>query len=420
MEITFRRFSLILLVFLLPWQARYFIFESKLNGVFWEYGTIYVLVWEIILWINIILNFSAVKTFFNSRYAFFIFFGLALTILSVFSAKIPYISLFYWFHILESVLIYALIAAQSDGDKNIMSQFFVMGAIVQVFVGLGQFLAQYSPPLDLLGMAEHDPQQLGVAVIEVGIERWLRAYGTLAHPNIFGGFIAVAMIFCARHYSYLWIRFERGLGNLNPAFALGAWAILSLGLVLSFSKSAWLAVFITLLVIFLKSSIRRRAIAKLFIILVFMFLLVGFAQPSLIIGRLFQEGRLESMSVQERKISLGVGWTLIKERIFAGYGLSNYTYILWEKFPDTLGYYYQPIHNVFLQIWAEGGLLILLFALFFVFRGLRKLKPLMILFFILAMFDHYLVSLPFGLYMVALSLGLNAGDKELEDWAVLR
>lgn len=420
MEITFRRFSLILLVFLLPWQARYFIFESKLNGVFWEYGTVYVLVWQLLLWLNIFLNFTSIKNFFNSRYAFFAFFGLALSVLSVFSAKLPYISLFYWFHILEAFLIYALIASQKDADRNILTQFFIMSAVVEVFVGLGQFFAQYSPPMTIFGMSEHDPKQMGTSVIEVGIERWLRAYGTLAHPNIFGGFIAVAMMFCARHYSYLWVRFERGLSNFNPAFAMGAWAILSLGLVLSFSKSAWLAVFITLLIIFLKSSFRRRAIAKLFIVLVFMFLLVGLAQPSLMFGRLFQEGRLETMSVQERKISLGVGWTLIKEKIFVGRGLSNYTYTLWEKFPDTIGFYFQPIHNVFLQIWAEGGLITFLFLLFFVFRSLKKLKPLMILFFVLGMFDHYLVSLPFGLYLVSLSFGLNTGDKELEDWAVLR
>jgi hypothetical protein len=45
----------------------------------------------------------------------------------------------------------------------------------------------------VLGIAQHPVFQGGTSVVEAGGGRWLRAYGTLSHPNILGAFMVVSM-----------------------------------------------------------------------------------------------------------------------------------------------------------------------------------------------------------------------------------
>ncbi len=421
MEITLKRFFLILCVFLLPWQARYFVLHAHLGGVYWEYGSIYIYVWQILIWITIVLHYKEIKNFFNSRYAFFSCAVLILSLVSIFHSRFPLLVLFYWFHILEALILYALFASQDIQEKKLLRQFFIMSAVVQACVAVGQFFTQYSPPITLLGMSEHDPRQLGVSVIEYGLERWLRAYGTLPHPNILGGFIAIGMLFTARHYSQRWEEFVHDVkGKLrapNPAYTMGAWVLLSMGLVVSFSKSAWIALVASLCMLWMTTK-QKWAITKLGILLVVVFGLAVIVQPELVGVRVLGHGRLEEQSYTERKVSIIAGLYVIKDSPWWGYGLGNYTYALSQKFDYWIPYYYQPIHNAFLMVWAETGIVSMLFALLLIGIWLIKKNPFILLLFIISLFDHYLVSMPFGFYLIAVSAGLWADNDTRRRWAV--
>ena len=69
------------------------------------------------------------------------------------------------------------------------------GAFLQACLGIYQFFTQSSFACKWLGMASHNAQDLGVSVIEtLSGERWLRAYGGLDHPNIFGGFLCFSIL----------------------------------------------------------------------------------------------------------------------------------------------------------------------------------------------------------------------------------
>jgi hypothetical protein len=69
---------------------------------------------------------------------------------------------------------------------------FVSGAVFSACLGLWQFWTQHTVSSVWLGLSSHDVFVSGTAVVESGGERWLRAYGSFAHPNIFGGYLVLA------------------------------------------------------------------------------------------------------------------------------------------------------------------------------------------------------------------------------------
>ncbi len=55
------------------------------------------------------------------------------------------------------------------------------------------------------GLAQQNPGNLGVSVLEIDGYRILRSYGSLPHPNILGGFLFVSIIVGI----YLWVNFYK-------------------------------------------------------------------------------------------------------------------------------------------------------------------------------------------------------------------
>src|SRR5690606_23448205 len=72
----------------------------------------------------------------------------------------------------------------------------------------------------------------GAAIVPVGTLRWLRAYGLTFHPNVLGGYMAVGLLVCLPLLQRWGMRL--------------VWWLLWLGLFLSFSRAAWVAVALTL------------------------------------------------------------------------------------------------------------------------------------------------------------------------------
>jgi hypothetical protein len=106
-------------------------------------------------------------------------------------------------------------------------------ATVQGLVAMGQAVTQsaaWLQPLQLPWPGPVDPAVPGVSVVETaGGQRWLRAYGTLSHPNVLGGYLLPGLAAAAER---LWATGWRG-------WLIAGWVI-AMGLLLSFSRSAWL------------------------------------------------------------------------------------------------------------------------------------------------------------------------------------
>jgi O-antigen ligase len=292
---------------------------------------------------------------------------------------------------------------------------FCLGLVVPAVLGWFQTATGISPAAALLGLAQHLADHRGDAVVESGAGRMLRAYGSFSHPNVFGGFLAVSLVLTA----WLW---ERWRGKHRPvlfSFAI----IFSATLVITFSRSAWLAVGVSALVgaalmLWFRKRLPREAIpmlaGSLFVILITS---AVFVQP--LFARFDPSERLEAISIAERAGQYTTVHEVILRNPITGVGFGAYTAALAKEFPGGPSWSYQPIHNAFLLVLSEIGVLGFLAMLLWTLsvdrfhlralhlRGGIFAASIGAILLVVALFDHYLWSSWQGLALAAFVLSLT-------------
>lgn len=399
-------------LFLLPWQTRLMITSGSLRGTYWEYGTISLYIVDLILIIAIILSWRQLdwkKIFSQAKQNLFtiaLIGGLLIvnTVCSLSSGLTLY-------HIVWLILAGIAYICISRFEKIKMAGSVIVGAAAASALGAWQFIAQSTFASKWLGLAEHDPATLGVSVVEAVapdglLERWLRAYGPLDHPNMLGGLAAVSLIVVIhvmhRHYESLSSKFKITLYIST--------IILSLGLIISFSRSAWLAFAAGIIVYSLSVGKSKLAhyvknvwpLAGIGAAILILFLIPYYY---LFTPRFTFNTRLENKSIVERVSGAGEAWQLIEQRPIIGSGIGTFGLALIKQWPDQIVWFYQPVHNVFLLAGVEIGLIGVLILFYLIFRlariiwqssqrsqGLSLLAALLVIMF----FDHWLFSLHFG------------------------
>jgi len=431
-------YGLYLFVFLLPWQTRWIIKAGELNGGYFEPKTISLYGVDIVLLIILLLNcFIAISSLkaksLKLTAIWWLIAGLDLFIfVSIFFAPNKLIALEHYLWFLLGVGLFWLIT-NAEYNKSKLLWSLVAGAILQAGLGIYQFLAQSTFASKWLGMAVHNPSNLGVSVIEtLGGERWLRAYGGLDHPNVLGGLLVIAVLLIFNfQFSHLRLRASaeqaifKQFNNLTIFYFL-----LFTSLFLSFSRSAWLGLIIGLatalgISLIKKDSPMRNQILKFSIIGVLVFAVLGNIYSDLLSPRLNLNTRLEQKSITERMESVDQAKSLIKNNLFFGVGIGNYTLALAEQNPGQPAWTYQPVHNTPLLILAEIGIFGFIFfvtmlcAMCYVLcRSILKNKNsestlnLTILVALVAMFqfDHFWWSLHFGILLFWFILGLTQAE----------
>ena len=100
-----------------------------------------------------------------------------------------------------------------------------------------------------------------------------------------------------------------------------------------------------------------------------------------------------------------------------GVGLAQFTTRM-QAFTDTKlqPWQFQPVHNIYLLILNEDGIWALLFLLIGIkhwWKIKKESHPILIAFLIIGLFDHYLVTLPQGLLLVGLTVGVTTSPMTL-------
>jgi O-antigen ligase len=121
---------------------------------------------------------------------------------------------------------------------------------------------------------------------------------------------------------------------------------------------------------------------------------------------------LEKQSVNQRISQAEQAIDLISANPVLGTGFNNYTLRLKQLFPQAPAFDLQPVHNIYLLLAGETGLVGLILFLLAIFailwlaikRGgwINLSLPLTLL--IIGLFDHYLLTQYIGLAMLWLSL----------------
>jgi O-antigen ligase len=292
---------------------------------------------------------------------------------------------------------------------------------IQVFTGIVGFISQstsFLGPLNLPWPGPLDPITHAASIIKLpNGQSILRAYGTLPHPNILGGFTLI----CLAGPIALFLRKEKP--NL---FALLLLALSSSLLAITFSRSAWIATAIFLFTLVYKSKyLNQKYIVTIFIITTIIFGLTLFPLRELFINRTTAPTTAtEEFSLTGRAWLAEQAITVIKEHPILGVGAGSFIIQLAERAGERN--FVEPVHNIPLLVTSELGIfgLILLVAIALsIGKSLLQSKNPNVIIIgallaglaIIELFDHYLWTLAPGRLMLGFVLGLWEGQTACDE-----
>lgn len=374
--IKITEYLIYLFIFLLPWQTRWIFHFGQTEYQTWSiYGT-EILLWAIIL-LAVATSINKLKTI-NANSTLIILAFLIWTGLSIAWANDKNLALYYFDKILEGISL-MLILQIIPFDKIKFIWVFIAGSCLQAILGIYQFIDQSIFSSKWLGMASHLPADLGASVIETHGERILRAYGSLPHPNILAGFLVVGILLSTYLYFY-YLATKAGLlgfgARLRPWLLLSSSVLQLICLFFTFSRGAWIALVVGLIIFLIMqkskysssesnsgensashSDANKKNTVAYYVamLLVVMLLVVSYRQ--LVFTRIENTERLEVKSTQERVVLYQQSFDIIKNHWLSGTGIGNYTLALQTKYPGLSKYDIQPVHNLYLMVLAELGVI---------------------------------------------------------------
>lgn len=406
-------------VFFLPWQTRWIFYNADLNG-FWEYGSGAVYAVEILLWIIFIIFaiYKAKQIFYLEKIdqqniivkksSVIVIVFLLLAGVSIFYSINKLTTILFFIHLAEAVGLYFLVK-NIKLNKIYFYWSFLGGIFIQAAIGIYQFLMQTSFGSKWLGAAVHNSYELGTYVVQTQTERWLRAYGTQAHPNILAAFIGLGLLFLVYLFVYERVKYSK--------FVLSFVIVFSFALMTTFSKAASLSFLLCLFILFIllfKKDIFRKKFLIIGIVFFISSTVFSFIFSTPILSRINNDNRLENLSYQQRLDQYDEAKQIFAKAWF-GVGVGNYTLAI-NKYVDANRqvWDYQPIHNVYVLSFVELGVwvVILIFtALYYLFKNFPKKQNIffisVVFLIIIGLFDHFLWSLFTGQLLFWLMLGFS-------------
>ena len=360
-----------------------------------------------------------IKLDFLLKKSFFLF--VFWILISIFLATNPQIAFYVTTRLFLGILAFFLLRKALDYKRRTFiyaSSALLVSGVFQALLGIVQFVFQKSIGLKFLGESEISTSILGVAKFEIAGTKIIRAYGTFPHPNIFAAFLLLAL--AAGVWLLLYVNFSKKSKLLN-IFIPSSLAILAAGIILSYSRSVVIAlvIFITILLIAHKRSFVRvfKQICEHFhiprllqgafgILLAFSLLFVSYNMLS---PRICFDHCENDNSIDLRSEYTKTATSIISSAPLTGVGMGGFVIFQKERSPENIQKWeQQPVHNIYLLIASEIGLIgLVLFLCLIVhltqffqegFFG-RLHNPFILCFFaflILGFADHYFWTLPQG------------------------
>ena len=299
-----------------------------------------------------------------------------------------------WNYAFFKLFVWILIAfGISLFSRRLIFGFLAVGGVAQSLLALGQFMEQKS--LGLFGESSLSVFDMVVAKTFLNPGLLLRAYGTFPHPNILAAFLILSLISC---YYFFFVNSKKWWHYLWLVFIFINW----LGLLLTFSRVGWIIALLMSLafLLFSRGFVSKNDWWRFATIIIISVLSLAIAFSWAVVPRL--QIKTTNFTVQERLTDYQLAKEKIRERPLLGGGL-------------TLAMGKRPIHNLYLLVAVELGLLgLLFFAAFlgsFYFQGFsnweRGISLILLTSLLLyGLTDHFLWTLRPGLGMFWLLIGL--------------
>lgn len=324
---------------------------SFINGIRIDYFSPTLYMTDILLGLLFLFQIPSLKLKIPRNQIYFFPVIAICILLNVYFSLSPVVSIYKWLKILESGFLIWFVKTQKINLKWLTIPVFYEALLV-----FWQILNQGSAGglWYLLGERFFNAGTPGIANTSINGQLFLRPYGTFPHPNVLGGWMAVVSSLV-----------------LNP-------------------KTKFLA-FISVLMSLSRSAILSLVISNKKILVVALLVLLPFL--------------LHSQSLTVRWQLTNVALQQFLKSPLVGTGLGTSPLYQWDS---SLNYAlsFQPIHNIYLLVLSETGLLGFGLFLFLIFKSLKKSKLILPILFI-GLFDHYFLTLQQGQLLFALVLGLT-------------
>lgn len=406
-----------LITLFIPLKLRLFEPSIFLSGDFNPYTTSYLYVSDVFFLVSLFfIGFHFF--FFRDRgmqssgdevkdWPYVLFFSLlvAISLISFFISSAPPESLFFSWRWVQMLILYFVISRKFLSLEKFFF-IFVWAMIVQtVFAGL-QYLHGASLGLSFLGEPLLHIGEPGVATVSLFGRTVLRGYGTFLHPNIFAAY-ALFGIFLSLLYR-----------KTRPIFFSFAAFFLTIGVILSFSRMAFVALIALFFFSYSRVQLRlsTRKIGLFFLGILGVVTICFLSGLSSVFMERFQFTDLASLQFRYANFVDGIKLFLhapfgtgLGGSTIAMQGISPLKYAPWQ---------YQPAHSLLLVVGDElgvMGLILYVIGIIFLVRFLyhhRKTHPFHVAvgvsFFCLSLSDHYFFTLYHGQILMTLFLSFLA------------
>lgn len=289
----------------------------------------------------------------------FIFIGF----LSLFTANHQDLVFFQIFVLAKKTLLIFYIGNNVKDEKAlkfVLAALFI-GFIFECVVGLLQYHTQGKLGLYLLGEREGDIDKFYLS----NYEEVSRVSGTFWHGNGFAFYLQMVIP----------VAMGILLLDKNGVHRIFSAVITIIGLIvllLTLSRGAWLSFILSVIffiVFYLRRFNKRQAKIKRLMPAIMIFVMIIFLFSNFVYSRLISE---DYGAAESRIWMMKTSFNIIKQSPFLGIGMNNYVERMAEF--DKTGFsqsFYYPVHNQFLLIASETGMLGLLLFLLAIFYAMK-------------------------------------------------
>jgi len=409
---------LFVVILLIPTQlGKHFWFDwSSVLGIRIDYFSPTVYLIDLVWILLVIFNFQF--SIFNKLFNFKNFLIFVFILINILIAQNKWVAVYKWVRLGELFWFGWYVYKNKKLVKSFLIKIIPIWIVTESILALGQ-IAKGGSLNGLwwwLGERRFDFNTIGIAKISIVDMGLVRAYGTFSHPNSLAGFLLVGLVW--------WIKAKRqnplsldGLGTFPLKRAtlknIYWWCVFWLGLMgifLAGSRTIWVLTFGVIVFWISKSEFAFKTKIKfglLFLVLSLILIKIIDFNYSL---ENFLGGWDENGMMKRGQLNLAA-IEMIRESPWVGVGMGNYLVNLPDFLKTNHIFWLQPVHNIFLLLVSEIGILGLMGVVWL----LAKIKwnkliewdwIILGVILVTGMVDHYWFTLPQNMWLLALVLGV--------------
>ncbi|MCX6726901.1 MAG: O-antigen ligase family protein [Candidatus Shapirobacteria bacterium] len=392
-----KRFWWILFLLLIPTQlGKHFWFEwSTIQGIRSDYlsPTLYLIdiVWIILVILNLPKSLFDKRDFKKYLLLFFLIF------INILVAGNKWVAGYEWIRILQWITTIKLITNDKLRITDYLKWIVPVWIVGESLLGLAQIINNGSLQgiFYWLGERRFSLTTVGIAQMSWLGESIVRAYGTFSHPNSLAGFLLLVWYWWQGQNPSALRAAPLDKGATKEVWYWMVWWTGLMGIIISGSRIVWLLT-LGLLVIKWGKSWWKYGIIVAGVVM----MILGVVGDNYRIADFV--GGWDTASLSKRWTLNVEAITMIKNHPLFGVGAGN---MVVQEFR-----WRQPVHNIFLLVIAELGMIPVVILFFnlpkFLFNK-RDFILVLAIILITGMVDHYWVTLPQNRWLIAVLIPLN-------------